>query len=88
MGKRPVSVRIEREVTMRDDTVDEAIEFLEAGRKAKGQYRCSECGYGVTVHDELPTCPMCSATVWEQASWSPFLNARSRGGTTRAGTVL
>jgi rubredoxin len=31
-----------------------------------GDYRCRECGYGVTVYRELLRCPMCGATAWEQ----------------------
>jgi len=42
---------------------------------AAGEYHCSECGYGVTIHSLLPQCPMCSGTTWEQTSWSPFTRA-------------
>jgi rubredoxin len=52
------------------------VEFLSTGDAAKGEYHCSECGYGVTVHRELPRCPMCSGTTWEQVPWSPFTRAR------------
>jgi hypothetical protein len=41
------------------------VEFVTAGTPATGAYHCSECGYGVTVHAELPRCPMCSGTTWE-----------------------
>lgn len=51
------------------------VEFFVAGTAVKGQYHCAECGYGVTVHEELPTCPMCAGTSWEQAAWSPFSRA-------------
>ena len=54
---------------------DDHIEFLSTGARAKGQYRCSECGYGVTVFRQLPTCPMCAGILWEQALWSPFARA-------------
>ena len=63
-------------MTMRDEK-DDYVEFQEAGTPAKGQYRCAGCGYGVTVHDELPICPMCSGTAWEQSAWTPFGNARN-----------
>ena len=55
---------------------DDYVEFHDAGTHAKGQYRCTGCGYGVTVHDELPDCPMCAGTVWELSPWTPFGNAR------------
>ena len=48
------------------------VEFAAAGAPAVGAYRCAECGYGVTVHDRLPRCPMCSGTAWELHDWSPF----------------
>jgi hypothetical protein len=34
---------------------------------AGGDYRCAECGYGVTVRRQLLRCPMCAATAWEPA---------------------
>jgi hypothetical protein len=51
------------------------VEFYVAGTAVKGQYHCAECGYGVTVHEQLPTCPMCAGTSWEQAAWSPLSRA-------------
>ena len=48
------------------------VEFLRAGTSATGEYRCSGCGYGVTVQSALPRCPMCAGTTWEAAAWSPF----------------
>ncbi len=52
---------------------DESSAPLVAGAQAKGQYRCSGCGYGVTVFTRLPRCPMCgSDDAWEQLDWSPF----------------
>ena len=35
-----------------------------AGARAKGEFRCEECGYGVTVYRSLPVCPMCHGTEW------------------------
>ena len=52
------------------------VEFLAAGTHAKGQYRCAQCGYGITIHAELPPCPMCAGTSWELSPWTPFGNAR------------
>jgi hypothetical protein len=53
-------------------TSGEYVEFVAAGTAVAGAYHCSECGYGVTVHAELPQCPMCSGTTWELHDWSPF----------------
>lgn len=48
------------------------VEFAIAGTSAAGAYRCSGCGYGITVHTELPSCPMCAGTTWELHDWTPF----------------
>lgn len=58
------------------DAPDDLVEFLLTGVKAKGEFHCAECGYGVTVVHELPVCPMCGNESWEQAAWSPFGRAR------------
>jgi hypothetical protein len=50
----------------------DAIQFSAAGDHVKGEFRCAECGYGVAVCRELPTCPMCGCQSWEAASWRPF----------------
>jgi rubrerythrin len=55
---------------------DEYVEFLATGEHVKGEFHCSDCGYGVTVHRELPRCPMCGGGAWEQAEWSPFMRDR------------
>jgi hypothetical protein len=31
---------------------------------AGGDYRCAECGYGVTVRRDLLRCPMCGMAAW------------------------
>jgi rubrerythrin len=36
-----------------------------AGVAARGEFRCAECGYGVTVRRTLPACPMCRAESWQ-----------------------
>ena len=54
---------------------DGFVQFWAAGDNGKGDYRCSECSYGVTVHRTLPVCPMCAGSSWEQAAWSPFSRA-------------
>ena len=51
------------------------VEFRKAGEPAKGDFHCSECGYGVTVYRALPACPMCACETWEQTAWSPFTRA-------------
>lgn len=44
-------------------------DFLATGQSAAGEFHCSGCGYGVIVQRELPRCPMCSGTAWEQPGW-------------------
>ena len=51
------------------------VEFARTGTQAAGEYHCSGCGYGVTIHSLLPQCPMCAGTLWEQTPWSPFTRA-------------
>jgi rubrerythrin len=51
------------------------VAFWPAGEHVKGEFHCSECGYGVTVFRELPVCPMCGGSAWEQSTWSPFSRA-------------
>jgi rubrerythrin len=55
---------------------DEFVEFVSTGQLVKGEFHCSDCGYGVTVHRELPRCPMCGGDAWEQTDWSPFMRDR------------
>lgn len=51
-------------------TEGDYVEFSQAGMSATGDFHCSGCGYGVTVHTALPQCPMCAGTTWEPAAWS------------------
>lgn len=51
---------------------DEFVETWATGQVVKGEYHCSECGYGVAIVRALPLCPMCGGKSWEQAAWSPF----------------
>jgi len=46
--------------------------FFAAGRPVTGEFRCSECGYGVVVRSVLPACPMCRGLVWEELAASSF----------------
>ena len=51
------------------------VQFWPTGVHVKGEFHCSECGYGVTIHRELPVCPMCGGEAWEPTTWSPFARA-------------
>jgi rubrerythrin len=53
------------------ETRDEAAAHLVKGASARGEYRCSACGYGVTIYERLPRCPMCGTESWEELDWSP-----------------
>jgi rubrerythrin len=46
--------------------------FFAAGRAVSGEFRCSECGYGVIVRSVLPACPMCRGLVWQDRAASSF----------------
>jgi hypothetical protein len=50
----------------------DAVEFRYAGERVKGDFRCADCGYGVAVFTNLPSCPMCQGAAWEESLWSPF----------------
>jgi rubrerythrin len=54
------------------DADQDYVDFWPAGSRAKGEFRCAECGYGAVVTGVLPRCPMCSSESWETAAWSPF----------------
>jgi hypothetical protein len=62
---------------VRQPPTEEFVGFFRAGSSVKGEYHCSECGYGVAVVRELPQCPMCGGEVWEASTWSPFSRARA-----------
>ncbi len=66
-----------------EDASAEYVAFSSAGEHVKGEFHCSECGYGVTVYRELPVCPMCGNGSWEQSTWSPFGFARNASHPTR-----
>ena len=52
------------------------VEFAVAGAAAEGEYHCSSCGYGVSIHAFLPRCPMCAGETWEPADSSGFTRQR------------
>jgi rubrerythrin len=56
---------------------EDFIEFWPTGVHVKGEFHCAECGYGVTIHRDLPVCPMCGGESWEQTSWHPFTGANA-----------
>ena len=58
-------------------TPDEFVAFWPAGKSVKGEFHCSECGYGVTIVRALPTCPMCGGNTWEESPWSPFTRSKA-----------
>ena len=60
------------------ERADGYVHFHASGARAKGEFHCSECGYGVTVFSVLPRCPMCGGAAWEQSDWSPFARAGER----------
>ena len=47
------------------------VEFIRSGTAVDGEYRCSGCGYGVTLQAQLPHCPMCAGSTWERSAASP-----------------
>lgn len=42
------------------------VDFAVAGTSVSGEFRCTDCWYGVIVQRELPPCPMCGGTIWER----------------------
>jgi hypothetical protein len=36
------------------------------------EYRCTGCGYGISVRDVPAECPMCHNGLWEPVEWRPF----------------
>lgn len=50
-----------------------------AGMRAKGEFRCRGCGYGVTVYRSLPPCPMCQTESWERVPWRPYTRSYAAG---------
>ena len=56
---------------------DDFVVLFSSGESVKGEYHCTDCGYGVAVFRELPLCPMCGGETWEPAAWSPLTRARA-----------
>jgi len=55
---------------------DDFAALFATGMPAAGQYHCASCGYGITLHSKLPSCPMCGGEAWELVTRSAI------GGTT------
>lgn len=72
-----VSLSLDGERLGADEASPDYVAFVSAGEHVKGEFHCSECGYGVIVYRELPICPMCGNATWEQSAWSPFGFARN-----------
>lgn len=64
-----------RETGVSRTPADDYVEFWAAGETVKGEFHCSECGYGVMIVRALPVCPMCGGRTWEQTSWHPFTHS-------------
>jgi hypothetical protein len=51
------------------------IQLSAAGDHVKGEFRCADCGYAITVCRELPPCAMCGCESWQAGLWSPLSRA-------------
>jgi hypothetical protein len=51
------------------------IQLSAAGDHVKGEFRCADCGYAITVCSELPPCAMCGCESWQAGLWSPLSRA-------------
>ena len=69
---------IERAASTETPESQDFVRFWAAGERVKGEFHCSDCGYGVTIVRALPLCPMCGGKSWEQFAWSPFTRSRQR----------
>ncbi|MGE5689518.1 MAG: hypothetical protein ACM33B_03075 [Pseudomonadota bacterium] len=54
------------------DVGDGSVELAAAGERARGEFRCCGCRYGITIAGTLPSCPMCGGERWERRPWAPF----------------
>jgi rubrerythrin len=57
--------RMREGTRIESSTTAEYVPFVDAGERAVGEYHCSTCGYGVSVQQRLPRCPMCRGVRWE-----------------------
>ena len=42
-------------------------------QRGTAQFRCSACGYGISMAGALPTCPMCRKRAWERVPEATLL---------------
>lgn len=66
-----------RETRVSEPPTDDFVAFWPTGKAVKGEFHCSECGYGVTIVRALPVCPMCGGQSWEATAWSPFTRSKA-----------
>ena len=52
--------------------VDEYVEFFSQGALVTGVLSCVACGRTIVSLYQLPPCPSCGGTIWEDPSSSPF----------------
>lgn len=69
---------IEARPTGLNGSSDGSVELRAAGEDASGEFRCSGCGYGVSVASTLPSCPMCGGGSWEPGPWTASARADAR----------
>ena len=56
-----------------DSDVKRGMAVAGRGRKrARAEYRCAACGYGIVVYQQPPSCLMCSEARWEHVEWRPL----------------
>jgi hypothetical protein len=59
------------------------IQLSAVGDHVKGEFRCADCGYAITVCKELPLCAMCGCESWQAGPWRPFARALATSTLTR-----
>ena len=61
---------------------------VHAGTRGSGEYRCSDCAYGIVTHGIVPVCPMCNGADWEPIARRPARGSRPYAfGSDEAGAV-
>ena len=56
----------------------ESSTFHASGAQMAGEFRCSNCGYGIVARGVLPTSPMCQDAAWERSPRRPLTHAPGR----------
>jgi hypothetical protein len=59
------------------ERADGFVTFFATGQAAVGEFRCADCGYGVSIVRTLPRCPMCGGEAWEAESVRPWQAIRA-----------